>query len=382
MTFKRIARISIIALSLSIFVPISLPITQAHAENCGWAMVDADGKSGGVSVGDCAGNFWREWQSLGLLEGVFKNAGCKLPCSFVIQTREDPVSKNVAGYSTDFSNQQPGQTQVTYDNNSNTFTVGNSSKVTLVIKDGVATDSSGNSFVAGTGLSTTTNLSVEQYKNLVTESKRIDQASSQRLSAVNKSKELALQTPGVERCVTWQGYLENGTECSKAIISTIASGETSTVTSVSIKNSITESSKNILKSDTSTAGVDSVTVTVKATNGFETSTATVDSVDFEGKSKDIILLSQKLESSTVTISGIQKALFKFDAIKSKITAKQVVLPDAKQVDEDVVSESPAICKIKGFTIVRLKKGTCEVSYTLTSLDTGNSYTAVKSISFK
>jgi hypothetical protein len=382
MTFKRIARISVIALSLSIFVPVSLPITQAHAENCGWAMVDADGKSGGVSVGDCAGNFWREWQSLGLLEGVFKNAGCKLPCSFVIQTREDPVNKNVAGYSTDFSNQQPGQTQVTYDNNSNTFTVGNSSKFTLVIKDGVATDSSGNSFVAGTGVPTTTNLSVEQYKNLVTESNRINQAGSQRLIALNKSKELALQTPGVERCVTWQGYLENGTECSKAVISTIASGETSTVTSVSVKNTITESSKNILKSDTSTAGVDSVTVTVKATNGFETSTTTVDSVDFEGKSKDIVLLSQKLESSKVTISGIQKALIKFDAIKSKTTAKQVILPDAKQVNEEAVSESPAICKIKGITVVRLKKGTCEVSYSLTSLDTGNTYTAVKSLSFK
>jgi hypothetical protein len=382
MNLKRLARISIITLSLSIFVPISLPITQATAENCGWAMVDADGKSGGVSVGDCAGNFWREWQSLGLLEGVFKNAGCKLPCSFVIQTREDPVSKNVAGYSTDFSNQQPGQTEVTYDNNSNTFTVGSSSKVTLVIKDGIATDSSGNSFIAGTGVTTTTNLSVEQYRELVTESKRIDSADSQRLIALNKSKELALQTPGVERCVTWQGYLENGTECSRAVISIIASGETSTVTSVSVKNTITESSKNILKVDTSTAGVDSVTVTIKAINQFETATVKVDSVEFEGKSKEIVLLSQKLESSTVTISGIQTALKKFDTIKNKITTKQIVLPDVKGVYEEAVSESPVICKVKGITVVRLKKGTCEVSYSLTSLDTGNTYTAVKSLSFK
>ena len=382
MIFKRLVGISLISLSLSILVPLALPIPQAKAENCGWAMVDADGKSGGVSVGDCAGNFWKEWQSLGLLESVFRNAGCKLPCSFVIQTREDPVSKNVVGYSTDYSNQQPGQNQVTYDSKSNTFTVGSSNKVTLLIKDGIATDSSGNSFNAGTGISTTTNLSVEQYKNLVTESKRIDQASTQRLTAVNKSKELALQTPGVERCVTWQGYLENGTECSKAVLNSTSSGETITVTSVSVKNSIIESSRNILKIDTSTAGADSVTVTIKDKNGFETSTTIVESVDFEGKSKEIISLAQKLESSTVTINGIQTALMKFDAIKNKTTAKQVVLPDVKQANEEVVSDSPAICKIKGITIVRLKKGICEVSYTLTTLDTRNSYTANKLVTFK
>ena len=108
-----------------------------------------------------------------------------------------------------------------------------------------------------------------QYSDFVGESQRIDSAKNERLKALNKSKELALQTPGVERCVAWQGYLENGKECSKANISTIASGETSTVTSNSVKNTITESSKNVLKTDTSTAGIDSVTVTVKAKNEFE-----------------------------------------------------------------------------------------------------------------
>lgn len=132
-----------------------------------------------------------------------------------------------------------------------------------MIKDGVATDSSGKSFNTGTGVSTKTTLTPEQYKDLVTESKRIENAGNQRQDALNKSKELALQTPGVERCVSWQGNLENGTECSKAITSTISTGETLTVTSNSLKNTIAGSSKNILKTDTSTAGVDSVTVTVK-----------------------------------------------------------------------------------------------------------------------
>jgi hypothetical protein len=376
MTFKRIARISIIALSLSIFVPVSLPITKANAGEGlgGYAVVHPDGHVCGVIVATSSDPFGNG----GVMPNEFM--GCPAGSRIVFQSAPSD-SGNVAGWHGDGSNGQP---LVTYTGSDNSFAISNpaTTKVTLIIKDGVATDSSGKSFNTGTGISTNTTLTQKQYAEFVTESNRIESADSQRLIALNKSKELALQTPGVERCVTWQGYLENGTECSKAVISTIASGETSTVTSISVKNTITESSKNILKTDTSTAGVDSVTVTIKAINQFETATVKVDSVEFEGKSKEIISLSQKLESSTVFISGIQSALKKFDAIKNKTTAKQVVLPDAKQVDEEAMSESPTICKIKGITIVRLKKGTCEVSYTLTSLDTGNSYTAVKSLSFK
>jgi hypothetical protein len=376
MNLKRLARISLIALSLSIFVPISLPITQANAseEVGGFAVVHPDGHVCGVIVGSMAyfGGNDRVMTS--------EYMGCPVGARIIFQTKQSE-SGNVAGYHGDGNNGQPA---VNYSGTDNSFAISNpaTSKVTLIIKDGVATDSSGKSFNTGTGISTNTTLTQKQYAEFVTEANRIDSADSQRLIALNKSKELALQTPGVERCVTWQGYLENGTECSKAVISMIASGETSTVTSISVKNSITESSKNILKTDTSTAGVDSVTVTIKAINQFETATVKVDSVEFEGKSKEIVALSQKLESSSVTINGIQTALKKLDTIKNKITTKQIVLPDVKGVDEEAVSESPVICKVKGITIVRLKKGTCEVSYTLTSMETGNSYTAIKSVSFK
>jgi hypothetical protein len=376
MNLKRLVPISLIALLLSMFVPVSLPITKANAGEGlgGYAVVHPDGHVCGVIVATSSDPFGNG----GVMPNEFM--GCPAGSRIVFQSAPSD-SGNVAGWHGDGSNGQP---LVTYAGSDNSFAISNpaTTKVTLIIKDGVATDSSGKSFNTGTGISTNTTLTQKQYAEFVTESNRIESADSQRLIALNKSKELALQTPGVERCVTWQGYLENGTECSKAVISTIASGETSTVTSISVKNTITESSKNILKTDTSTAGVDSVTVTIKAINQFETATVKVDSVEFEGKSKEIISLSQKLESSTVIISGIQSALKKFDAIKNKTTAKQVVLPDAKQVDEEAMSESPTICKIKGITIVRLKKGTCEISYTLTSLDTGNSYTAVKSLSFK
>jgi hypothetical protein len=193
---------------------------------------------------------------------------------------------------------------------------------------------------------------------------------------------LALQTPGVERCVSWQGYLESGTECSKATTSMISTGETVTVTSNSIKNTITESSKNILKTDTSTVGVDSVTVTVKEKNDFESAIIRAEAVEFEGKPKEIISLAQKLETSTVAIKAIETAFLKFDAIKTQTNSKTVALPDARYVAEETVSETPKICKIDGVTVIRLKKGTCNISYTLTSLENGNVYTADKSITFK
>ena len=377
------ARISLFALSLSIVVPISLLTTQAHAgeEVGGFAVVHPDGHVCGVIVGRIAyfGGNDRTMTS--------EFMGCPIGARIILQTRQSETG-NVAGTHGDGTNGTP---LVTYEDTSRTFTVSNTSAtsttpvkttVTLLIKDGVATDSSGRSFNTGTGVTTNTTLTNTQYADFVSESKRIDSANNEQLKALNKSKELALQTPGVERCVTWQGYLENGTECSKAIISTITSGETSTVTSNSVKNTITESSKNVLKTDTSTAGIDSVTVTVKAKNEFETSVMKIETVEFEGKPKEIISAAQKLETSTAVVKAIETAFLKFEAIKTQTSAKSVALPDARYVGEEIISDTPKICKIDGITVVRLKKGTCNISYTLTSLENGNVYTANKSIAFK
>ena len=383
MNIKRMARISLFALSLSIVVPISLLTTQAHAgeEVGGFAVVHPDGHVCGVIVGSIAyfGGNDRTMTS--------EYMGCPIGARIILQTRQSETG-NVAGTHGDGTNGTP---LVTYEDTSRTFTVSNTSAtsttpvkttVTLLIKDGVATDSSGRSFNTGTGVTTNTTLTNTQYADFVSESKRIDSANNEQLKALNKSKELALQTPGVERCVTWQGYLENGTECSKAIISTITSGETSTVTSNSVKNTITESSKNVLKTDTSTAGIDSVTVTVKAKNEFETSVMKIETVEFEGKPKEIISAAQKLETSTAVVKAIETAFLKFEAIKTQTSAKSVALPDARYVGEETISDTPKVCKIDGITVVRLKKGTCNISYTLTSLENGNVYTANKSIAFK
>lgn len=340
----------------------------------GFAVVHPDGHVCGVIVGSI------EYFGGNNRTMTSEYMGCPVGARIILQTTQS-ASGNVAGYS---GSGTDGAGTVTYNQATNTFTVANpvSTTITLLIKDGVATDSSGKSFNTGTGVSTTTTLTQKQYTDFVIESKRIDDANSQRLEALNKSKELALLTPGVERCVTWQGYLESGKECSKAISSTISTGETLTVTSSSLENTITESSKNILKTDTSTVGVDSVTVTVKEKNEFGISALKVETVEFEGKPRDIISVAQKLETSTVAVKAIETAFLKFDAIKKQTTSKTVALPDARYVAEETVSQTPKICKIDGITVVRLRKGTCNISYTLTSLENGNAYTANKSIAFK
>lgn len=375
-----------VILSLAPMAAISPP---AHAENCGWAMVDVDGKSLGVSVGDCAGNFWREWQALGIIDGTFINAGCKMPCRYVIQTREDPVTGNVAGY-----NGAAGGISVQYDDKTNSFSVSNSSPasgnansntvtppptVILIIKDGVATDTTGRSYDVGSGVATTTTLSQSQFQQLVTETSRIESAKSQRQIALDKARALALQTPGIERCVTWSGYLENGQECAIATTS-----DSATVQMKSVSNSLSGSdSRTVLNvgSDSSTVSTDSVTVNVKPINEFVAAKINSESVDIEGKVSTVTGLALKIETDAKTGTDIDKSLRKLDSLRSITASSSIKLPDSKLTKESVVSLTPGICSISGIQVARVGKGVCTVSYTLTS-EAGNTYTTEKTFTFR
>ena len=392
MKFRSAIFRAIIVCSISI-VPFATENTIAKAENCGWAMVDADNRSLGVSVGDCAGNFWREWQALGIIDQTFIGAGCKMPCRYVIQTREDPATGNVVGY----NGETPGLT-VKYDDSTNSFSVystpssnqsqssgGTSTpppppKVTLIIKDGVATDTSGRSYDVGSGISTTTTLSQEQYQQLVTETSRIDSAKNQRQIALNQAQLLASQTPGIERCVTWSGYLENGQECAIAT----SANDTVTVQSRSVSNSLSSSdSKTVLTVDSTTANnsYESFTVTVKAANEYVNPLVKTESVEVKGLVSELSNLVQKIETNVKIVAEIDKSLKKLDAIK-KVSASYIVkLPDAKSTSETAVSQTPEVCSVSGIQVMRVNKGICKVSYTITS-DAGNSYTTEKSFTFR
>lgn len=388
---------SVLLRFLLIFAMTAIPVvtekTAANAENCGWAMVDADNRSLGVSVGDCAGNFWREWQALGIIDQTFTNAGCKMPCRYVIQTREDPATGNVVGY----NGETPGIT-VKYDDNTNSFSVYSTPvpaqnqgqgatptpsappKVTLVIKDGVATDTSGRSYDVGSGVTTTTTLSQEQYQLLVSETNRIDNANSQRQNALNQARLLASQTPGIERCVSWSGYLENGQECAIAT----SANDTVTVQSRSVSNSLVSSdSKTVLNIDSSTSSSasESLTITVKATNEFTIPVLKSESVDVKGAVSQLSTLVQKIETNQKLVAEIDKSLKKLDSIKKVSASAMIKLPDARSTSESAISLTPNVCTVAGIQVSRVSKGTCSVSYTITS-DAGNSYTTEKSFNFR
>ncbi len=376
---KNRISIRIIVSGLLVVFCLTAPSSPAQAENCGWAMVNADGVSGAVLVGDCGGAFLAEWNALGLTEGVFVNYGCKLPCRFVIQTRQSETG-NVAGYSSSF-NQPAEQSRVTYDSNTNSFTVSSgpstSPSISLIIKDGIATDSSGRSFNTGTGISTTTTLTAEQFNSFVKETTRIESAKSQQSIALAKSRELALQTPGIERCVSWEGYLENGKECSIA-----TAPDSSTVSSSSVINSLASDTSTILSiPDSSTSGSESVTVTVKGDNEFKNVLLEIDGVSFKGKFEEIISLASKLESSKTISEDISKNFQKLGQLRSKTYSSSVKLPNAKFSDEKIKTTTPSVCRVEGISILRLAKGSCEISYTLES-ESGNEYSSNRSWIFK
>ena len=384
MNKMRLTRISLITSLLSVLLSVATPITQAQAEEVGgFAVVHPDGHVCGVIVGSIAyfGGNDRTMES--------EFMGCPIGARIIFQTKASETG-NVAGYHGGGSN---GQTEVTYDSNSNSFAVSNSSgnsdstvktEVVLVIKDGIATDSSGRSFNTGTGVSAETKLSPSQYANLVSESNRIAKAISQQLTARIKSKELAIQTPGLERCVIWQGSLESGTECSKVNVVSVSVNETQTVTSRSIANTIIESQKGILVTDSSTAGSDSVTaiVVIKAKNDFDKDVLTVSPTEIEGSSKEVLQYSKQIQETARAVDLLQGVLTRFDAIKSTGSTKQVALPTTPRFEEQAITGSPTVCKIEGSKVVRLQKGVCEFTYTFTSTSTGNSFTVTKSITFR
>jgi hypothetical protein len=349
----------------------------APDSNGGFAVVHPDGHVCGVIVGNIAyfGGNNRTMES--------EYMGCPIGARIIFQTQADPVTGNVAGY-----HGSSPENSVQYDNATNSFTISNGSagapsapaRVTLIIKDGIATDASGRSFSTGNGVSTLTTLSQEQYQQLVTETSRIDSARNQRQSALSQAQLLAAQTPGIERCVSWSGYLENGQECALAT----ASSETTNVQTRSISNSLSNvDSQTVLnlESSTATANVDSVTITVKATNEYVAPVIKSESVEVQGTMADVSLLASKIETNVKAAVDIDKSLRKLDTLRKVTASSMIKLPDAKLSKESAISLTPSICSTSGIQVSKIGKGLCTIAYTILS-EAGNTYTTEKTFSFR
>jgi hypothetical protein len=394
---RKLVLTLILALSLTTYSLVNVnTLPSADASDCGWAMINSDGVSGAVLVGDCAGSFLAEWDRLGLTEGVFVNYGCKLPCRFVIQTLASETG-NVAGYSSSFES-----SNVTYDAQNNSFIVTQPeassptsgtqqptpSRVVMVIKDGVATDSSGRSFSTGTGISTTTTLSQEQYSSLISETNRLDNASTQKSLALTKSRILALETPGLERCVKWYGYLEKGEECSlatttestslssRSLSSSIASDTATAVISV-------DTGTSVIAMSSTTTGSDSVplSITVKQGNENADPKLEVSTVNVVANANEVVQISAKVESDKKFSIDVEKYINKLLAIAAETNLSKFKLPSSRLSQESSVSLTPLVCSVEGLLVQKKSKGVCSISYTIVP-PSGNSYTVEKTFTFK
>jgi hypothetical protein len=364
----------------ALLVLLTIQTHPSYAELGGYAVVHPDGRVCGVIVATSTDPFGNG----GTMPVEYM--GCPPGSRIIFQTKADPDTGNVAGY----HGSSPG-TSVQYDDSTNSFSISSSSpatqpgatpapaKITLIIKDGIATDSSGRSFSTGNGVSTTTTLSQVQFEQLVSETNRIDNAKNQRQMALDEAQLLAAQTPGVERCVSWSGYLENGQECAIATTS-----DTATVQTRSVSNSLSNvDSQTVLnvESSTVTGSSDSVTITIKATNENLAPVIKSDAVDVKGALTEVTTLALKIETSLKSALDIDKSLRKFDLLR-KVTASSIVkLPKTKLSQESGVSLTPAVCSASGTQVSRIGKGLCTIAYTIIS-EVGNRYTTEKSFSFR
>lgn len=358
----------------------SMPLAQA--ELGGYAVVHPDGHVCGVIVATSTDPFGNG--------GTMPNEymGCPAGSRIIFQTKADPDTGNVAGY----HGSSPG-TSVQYDDSTNSFSISNSTptnsgssttpavppKVTLIIKDGIATDASGRSFSTGNGVSATTTLSQEQFQQLVTETSRIESAQNQRQLALNQARALAAQTPGIERCVSWSGYLENGQECATA-----TSSDSATVQVKSVSNSLSRNdSQTVLNlgSDSATVTSESITVNVKPLNNYVAPKINSDSVEIAGSASKVSGLAQKIEVDAKTSTDIDKSLRKLESLRTVTASSSIKLPEAKLSKESAVSQTPNVCSISGIQVIRSGKGLCTVSYTITS-EAGNTYTTEKTFTFR
>jgi hypothetical protein len=345
---------------------------SASADLGGYAVVHPDGHVCGVIVATSTDPFGNG----GTMPQEYM--GCPAGSRIIFQTQADPETGNVAGYHGTGSDNN-----VQYDAPSNTFTISNgpseAPRISLIIKDGIATDSTGRSFNTGSGLSASTALSQEQFNQLVNETTRVENARTQQGLARTEAQNLAILTPGLERCVSWSGYYESGKECALASSSDTATVQNRSIGS-SLTNSETETVLNVISADSGTT-VDSVTVKVKPANEFETPTVTFEAVSVSGVISKVSTFLLSLETRTAISSEISKSLMIVDSLRKSTAAKSVNLPNLKISEEKVSSLTPQICVASENKVLRVGKGTCRFTYTAVA-ESGNQFSIKQSFKFR
>jgi hypothetical protein len=232
------------------------------------------------------------------------------------------------------------------------------------------------------------------------------------LDAAKKAEELSRKTPGIQRCVSWNGFGMSGKECA-----TYNPGLSETITVTSVKATSETTTANTAGSATSetttanTAGSATSETTTANTAGSATSETTTVSSDTKSKDETLNQINQVLDtlkSSSVTstdvivvksnasevkailkevvpmvseISAITNGISKFDSIRSETYSMQHSLPILRNVEESYSSLTPNVCVIKDNKAESKLGGICEIEITVYD-SLGNSFKTVKEVNFR
>lgn len=178
----------------------------------------------------------------------------------------------------------------------------------------------------------------------------------------------ALLTPGIERCSSWSGFGESGTECAYAFIAPSSS-------SGSIGSS-TSSSGAIIASQSSTTSVE-----VPASESGDVSASgeigvALSSVSVAGTSLLISRQAIAITPDPVEASSISQLADGLTAVKTVQRDLLQSLPRDSSLDYKVVSLTPSVCKASSFRVRITTAGLCKVGIAITD-SAGNEYEIIK-----
>lgn len=196
-----------------------------------------------------------------------------------------------------------------------------------------------------------------------------------------KAKELAsaaaLQTPGIERCSSWNGFGESGTECAYAFIRpNTSSSFVSTSSSLASSAALTTSS-TISSSVTESAPASAASGSTESSTASSISVA-LSSVAFKASAGVIAKTAALLTPTQQEAQKISKLALDISKLQSTTKAKLVSLPREKTISYSVKSLTPKICQASSARLNFKTNGVCEIQVRVVD-SSANAYEFVKKV---
>jgi hypothetical protein len=307
----------------------------------GYAVVHPDGHVCGVIVGN-------DYFGGNDKKSTSEYMGCPIDSRIIFQTKPSQTG-NVAGYH--------GR-EVMYSNG--VFTLSNSGKLYLTIKDGIATSVDGTIFDTGSGAilykppTITTPKTDTATATTTSTSGNVGNATATYTASSVKTETGTVTTTSFTAIVKAEtGTATTTTNTTVVLTKSDASTATKTVTT-QIAKTVTESGAIITKT-TQSFGTESAVITTTTT------------VAVTGSSKAVIAEVKEViaPQKTSEVKALTDLLSRVSNKVEKTIVKTVNLPKKTPTTESAMSLAPEMCSVSGLVVTSLKKGLCTVAYTVT-----------------